>query len=719
MNAGSESLEEIREPETRNASLGKGRQESDVAQEPDQLPVLRLVYARNLCGPSGAGTCPPATPSLSILRQCSGPARARRAEPIDFVYVVAPSSGYRQLRLVETTGAATARAASSGTVRTKPSVLPGVVLTQDRHTQTTVALPNGGVEAIFIVAAELGRSRRALHELPDHLAPGSTSPPRKDRGAARVVEKGNPVHAFGNLCDIRKTVPGSTNNWGEIMEFAPTEQGIYDGFEGYRDPTEDEVLRLLANCPVILDTNVLLDIYGFEEPARLLALDVLEAIGSQLWVPYQVMREFWRNRHTTVANLPTPVQPIDRVRTELLGIVNSLRPDRERPEEIQAMRGTVESQLDDLAEAITKARGKPLNIQQILSDTSLDPVLNRLERILDGKVGSPFGDEESVIVDEGLKRFAARVPPGYMDGKDKADQLPERGTGDYLLWEQTLRHVSALPQSEAFVLVTNDAKEDWRISILEPKRRTLGVRPELVTEAIARTGRRFVLLQQNDFYRIMSKLRPGDGAASDSLVEASTIVSEDESNDESLWTEAAYKRLLSDLREVGNIVQGDIISLAARDGGFISRAQIYEHGGYSENRSLRRFALPAQRIALGLAEEGLLSEKAEMPLEAVYEGPGKTIGYRVPNEFVVFETEHNDKPTWIQAAVMVAEDKPEHAWTVPELVSEISRRGLRDISGARTPEATLRRDLTARGQPHFEQVDGGFVLRSIEEFPDL
>lgn len=497
------------------------------------------------------------------------------------------------------------------------------------------------------------------------------------------------------------------------MGDAPSERGIYDGFEGYRDPTEVEVVTLLETCPIILDANVLLDIYGFEEPARLLALDVLESIRSRLWLPHQVMREFWRNRHSVIADIPSPVQPIDAVRSELLAIVNSLRPDRERPEEIQAMRETVETQLNELAEAITKARGKPLDVPRILNDTSLDPVLARLEKIFEGRVGPPLGDDEPSLVEAGLKRFAERIPPGYKDGEEKSDQIPERGTGDYLFWEQALRYLAGFESlSGAFVLVTNDAKEDWRINITKPKKRALGVRPELVTEALERTGLRLVLLQQSDFYRLMSRIRPSDKAASDSLVEASGLSSHDDTRIESDWTEAAYRQLLHQLREAGNQVQADVISLAAHSGGFIPRAQIYEYAGYAHDRSLRRFAMPAQRIALTLIERELLSEDAPMPLEAVYEGPGKTVGYRVPREFAEYEARRNDQPTWVQAAATVAATAPERVWTVNDLVAEIHRLDIRDVSGARTPEATLRRDLSLRDETYFEQVDGGFKLRS-------
>lgn len=497
------------------------------------------------------------------------------------------------------------------------------------------------------------------------------------------------------------------------MGDAPSGRGIYDGFEGYRDPTEDEVLTLLETCPVILDTNVLLDIYGFEEPARLLALDVLESIRSRVWLPHQVMREFWRNRHSVIADIPGSVQPIDAVRSELLAIVNSLRPDRERPEEIQAIRETVETQLNELATAIDTARGEPLNVSQILSDTSLDPILARLEELLEGRVGPSFGDDEPSFIETGLQRFARKIPPGYRDGEGKSDQIPERGTGDYLMWEQTLRYLIELQDSsDAFVLVTNDAKEDWRINITSPKKRALGVRPELVTEALERTGLRLILLQQSDFYRLMSRIRPSSKAASDSLVQASALSSRDDAPNESEWSEAAYKQLLNELREAGSQVQADIISLAAQAGGFISRAEIYEYAGYAEDRSLRRFAMPAQRIALTLIESELLSEDAPMPLEAVYEGPGKTVGYRVPHEFAEYEAQRNEQPTWVQAAAVAAATAPERVWTANDLVAEIRRLGIRDVSAAKTPEATLRRDLSLRDGTYFDPVNGGFKLRS-------
>jgi hypothetical protein len=491
---------------------------------------------------------------------------------------------------------------------------------------------------------------------------------------------------------------------------------IYDGFEGFRDPTENEALELLGSQPVIIDANVLLDIYSFEEPARNLALDVLEEIKARIWIPHQAIREFWRNRQSVIAVLPEPKNPLASVRQELFVILNGLRPDRERTKELVEIRENIDKQLADLATVIDGVRGAPLDVRRILADSSEDPILIRLESILDGRVGAPFDDpEEAKLVKEGLERFKDQIPPGYEDAERKKDQIPERGTGDFLLWEQTLRYVTGKAIG-GFVLVTNDSKEDWRVVIKQPRKQALGIKPQLVQEAIARTGCRVVLLSQADFYRLMAKLRPVDDTASESLIEASARASEtsDESTSEAKWSFEAYQRLVDQLQPSAPL-QAKAVILAANNGGFVERAAIYESAGFSEEeRSLKRFSVPANRIRLSLVEEGLLRDDAGAALEAIYEGPGKTIGYRVPQEFVALERLRCAPAglTWLQAAAQVAQSDPEKYWTVSELVSAIADLGLRDLSNAKTPEATLGRDLLVRDKTHFESDgEGGYRIR--------
>ncbi len=77
-------------------------------------------------------------------------------------------------------------------------------------------------------------------------------------------------------------------------------KGLYDGFEGYRTPTTEDYRRVFSEGMVVTDANVLLNLYRYTDHARDDLLSVLERLGDQLWVPNQVLVEFWRNREVVL-----------------------------------------------------------------------------------------------------------------------------------------------------------------------------------------------------------------------------------------------------------------------------------------------------------------------------------------------------------------------------------------------------------------------------------
>jgi predicted nucleic acid-binding protein len=77
---------------------------------------------------------------------------------------------------------------------------------------------------------------------------------------------------------------------------AETSRGLFDGFESYRTPTEADYRSLLTRDLIVPDTNVFLNLYRYNEQTRNDFLSVLNALGDRLWVPRQVIVEFWRNR---------------------------------------------------------------------------------------------------------------------------------------------------------------------------------------------------------------------------------------------------------------------------------------------------------------------------------------------------------------------------------------------------------------------------------------
>lgn len=296
---------------------------------------------------------------------------------------------------------------------------------------------------------------------------------------------------------------------------------IFTGFEGQLDATPEEISWAVRHSPIILDTNVLLDLYAYEQPARDQALELLSSCIGRIWEPHQVLREFWRNRHSAIAQVKDPEIRLTETREGLLSLVNSLTPDRGTNADIAKSKAEIVEHFDALEKLILEQRGEPLPKEKLLSSVRDDPVVTALATILKDRVGAALSaDEELVLIEEGNRRFKLRIPPGFEDGSDKREVPPEFGTGDFLLWEQVLRFLPEEPDADSFVFVTNEKKKDWRIAA---GGKVLGVRPELATEAYQRTGKRLILLNQPQFYRQLRALDPLPQDADDQLLVATEL----------------------------------------------------------------------------------------------------------------------------------------------------------------------------------------------------
>jgi hypothetical protein len=86
------------------------------------------------------------------------------------------------------------------------------------------------------------------------------------------------------------------------------------------------------------------------------------------------------------------------------------------------------------------------------------------------------------------------------------------------------------------------------------------------------------------------------------------------------WTIEGITELLRRL-EQQRPLQAQVIRSAAKKGGRITRRQVYRLGGYDQNRSLRGFTRPSNRLTAQLQQEGVVRYGVDPPLRAVF-GPG-------------------------------------------------------------------------------------------------
>ncbi|SDH40806.1 hypothetical protein SAMN05216553_12127 [Lentzea fradiae] len=385
----------------------------------------------------------------------------------------------------------------------------------------------------------------------------------------------------------------------------------------------DEIARVLAEGLIVPDANVLLNLYRYTADSRANLVSVLEKVSAQLWVPHQVLVEFWRNRESVMRDPGDSEKTIDELEEHSRKAVNALQAWSNRvslPMEVaKKLVGHIE---DGFAQVAEEMQAHSVMVTADFSrDTSDDMVLKSLEPILKGRVGPAM--EESLYkkaVTEGLRRVAAEEPPGYKDKKKEGD----RAAGDYLVWEQIL--LEGENRQKSVVLITADTKEDWwRMEGGERR----GPRIELVQEMYRRTGQRFLMLRPaqllqygQDFFSV---------STSDEVVRDVESVDIAVSRASEIppgggWTVEGLGLLLVRLNSEA-MVQADVLRVAVKQSGFVSREQVYEIAGYSPERSLRGFTRPINRLSQFVKSMDMAEVDAVDVLWAVYNEDSPEIGW--------------------------------------------------------------------------------------------
>lgn len=418
----------------------------------------------------------------------------------------------------------------------------------------------------------------------------------------------------------------------------PCRGGLYQGFEAYRTHSDGVLRDALKTSLVVFDTNVLLNLYRYNDQTRASIIEVMAALQERLWIPHQVLEEFWRNRERALTD---PLGQVRQSSAELEKLrsaaVDQLRMWVNRAALSADASGRVEqhlcmafeeaqSLLDDLIDerAIQRARS-----------TQHDPVLSLIETVLDGRVGPPMSERDhAAAVKEGQRRAAAGEPPGFAD-EGKSSRGNEGAAGDYLVWEQVLVEASSRAVSSV-VFVTGDVKRDWWRYEGGNAR---GPRVELAREMGQRCGAHLYMIRPDKLLELADALAVSVRPGSVEDVERTTRIEKvDEPDDEPTgWTREALDVLLRRL-SVQAPVQEATIRFAADQGGFIGRDDVYRLGEYEPTRQLKGFTRPVNRLVQELRDSGDIPEGAADVLAPVYDrgthGFGWADGFRVPNEIV-------------------------------------------------------------------------------------
>lgn len=302
---------------------------------------------------------------------------------------------------------------------------------------------------------------------------------------------------------------------------------VYQNRRWFR-PTESEIIAALKCGLVAIDTNVLLNLYKYDEKGTSDWFRALKWIGDRLYIPSQCMTEFWRNR-AGLALIPEDTLGAEKAIQDGYGKLRS------------AYEGWVNARNSKLSKTQTdNLKRIEMNVQEIQKDLTefrdahqrrfdVDPLKDEVVRGMaalapaKGK-GARVGDRLSVerlkdLEVQGAERFAKSVPPGYMDDEKnpnaKSGKSGSSKFGDWILWREVLdeaRRFKGESDREITyaVLVTGDFKEDWwrRYPSDDDSKKSRIPRPELVEEMHTAASCEYIQLDPGQLLHFLQKAEP-------------------------------------------------------------------------------------------------------------------------------------------------------------------------------------------------------------------
>lgn len=271
-------------------------------------------------------------------------------------------------------------------------------------------------------------------------------------------------------------------------------------YEFYKLPGE-KVDEIWGNGLLIVDTNVLLDLYRLGKESRKDLKKSIEFFGDRIWLPYQASLEFHRNRVKVIKELGGSKYE------EFLSILN----DKAVPGLYEAFKDFhrhpcidytfIEKRInkfkEELEEKVEKWR------TEYPFDAENDDVLNWVTEKYNGKVGEDYDAKQLLaIYGEGSIRYRAQVPPGYKDANDKEKkEAGERYVyGDLIIWKSVVE--KAKKEKVDIIFLTNDTKEDW---YEKHKGQAKAPRFELLREFHKETAQDIIIMSEAAFLNEMKE----------------------------------------------------------------------------------------------------------------------------------------------------------------------------------------------------------------------
>lgn len=259
---------------------------------------------------------------------------------------------------------------------------------------------------------------------------------------------------------------------------------------------------------VVFDTCTLLNVCRLSKDMNETFLQAIKKIENNIWIPYHVGLEFNLKRISLMDEFnekrKTLWKRLDKLKINLQNDVNreinnTFLDEKNISQKTKMIKNKFSEDLDVLFTEFTKYE---LSEIEILFSKTDEDILSLID-YLDGKVGDSLTEEEmKVILQDGVRRYALKLPPGFEDSKGKKGEIKyydyieyPAEFGDLIIWKQIINKAKEA-KIKKVIFVTDDSKKDWWNYRQNEK---IGARLELKKELLREAEAELIMLDTNLF----------------------------------------------------------------------------------------------------------------------------------------------------------------------------------------------------------------------------
>lgn len=235
----------------------------------------------------------------------------------------------------------------------------------------------------------------------------------------------------------------------------------------------ENILDEKESTLIVLDTNVLLALAEVSYYASKNLLQIFDKCKDLLWIPYQVISEFEKNKYEVFGNMYKKYEKLlEKISEKTEKINNEITSEFDKYSKyddsvIKDLKDDVMKSLQELSNTVknyNKNKEEMIRTDKDQIEILKKEIMSYINNLkTNNRIGNCLKFSEAMeIIKEGDIRYRYKMPPGFLDEyKKTVDQF-----GDLFIWKEIVN----LPEKfsaerntniKNIIFLTNDTKGDW------------------------------------------------------------------------------------------------------------------------------------------------------------------------------------------------------------------------------------------------------------------